>query len=70
MNIGFADVVEEVKQLSTEEKQELRSLIDSYLIEERRHEIFENFEASRAELERGELKFSSNAEDLRKILND
>lgn len=70
MNTNFAGVVETVKQLSFDEKQELKNLLENYLIEERRREIYENGEASKRKLERGELKFSSNTDDLMKMLDD
>ena len=46
MKDSFAEVVEEVKSLSTEEKLELQTLIEKYLLEERRQEIYENHQAS------------------------
>lgn len=70
MNTTFAGVVEEVKQLSFDEKKELKDLLKVYLIEEKRQEIFENGEQSRRELEKGELKFSSNLDELRTMLDD
>ncbi len=54
----FSRVVEEVKQLSTAEKEELQALLKSYLIEERRREIEQNYEASLEELREGKLTFS------------
>ncbi len=70
MNTTFAGVVETVKQLSFDEKQELKDLLESYLIEERRREIYENGEQSKRELKKGELKFSSNTDELMQMLND
>ena len=70
MNTTFVDVVEDVKQLSIEEKQELKDLIDSYLIEERRQEIYQNYQASKENLADGKLKFSSNLDELEEMLND
>ena len=64
MNTTFAGVVEEVKQLSFDEKRELKDLLEIYLIEERRQEILENGEQSKRELENGELKFSSNLKQV------
>jgi len=70
MNTNFAEVVEDVKQLSFDEKRELKDLLEIYLIEESRQEIFENGEQSKQELQNGELKFSSNLDELRTALND
>jgi hypothetical protein len=70
MNTTFVDVVEDVKQLSTEEKQELKDLIDSYLIEERREEIYQNHKQSKENLAEGKLQFSANLDNLEAMLND
>ena len=70
MNTNFAGVVEDVKQLSFDEKKELKNLLESYLIKERRQEILENSEQSKRELKNGELKFSSNVDELMEMLND
>jgi phosphopantothenate synthetase len=51
----FSRVVEDVKQLSTAEKEELQELLKSYLVEERRREIEQNYEASLEELREGTL---------------
>jgi hypothetical protein len=60
----FADLVEDVKQLSSAEKEELQELLRKYLIEERRREIRENAEAGMDEFRRGKLKSFSNVDDL------
>ncbi len=70
MNTSFAGVVEDVKQLSLNEKQELKDLLESYLIEERRQEIYENGEKSRRESENSQLKFTSNTNQLMQMLDD
>lgn len=70
MNTNFAGVVEEVKQLSFDEKNELKNLLENYLVEERRQKILENGEQSKSEFEKGSLEFSSNIDDLMKTLDD
>ncbi len=65
MNTNFAGVIEDVKQLSFDEKKELKNLLESYLIKERRQEILENGEQSKGELKNGELNFSSNVDELK-----
>jgi hypothetical protein len=69
MNHSFAEIVEEVKQLSTEEKAGLHELLKKYLIEERRQEIYENYQASLEELRDNELTFSSDTDQLRELLS-
>ena len=66
----FSRVVEDVKQLSTAEKEELQDLLKSYLIEERRREIEQNYEASIEELREGTLTFSREPDKLRKVLSN
>lgn len=66
MGVIFVDVVEDVKQLSLGEKEELRGLIDNYLVEERRDEILANYEASKGEI----LESSSDINRLKDLLDD
>ncbi len=70
MKDSFAEVVEEVKNLSSEEKLELRILIEKYLAEEKRQEIYENYQASVKELNEGSLVFSSDVNTLKGMLGD
>jgi len=69
MNHSFAEIVEEVKQLSTEEKAGLQELLEKYLIEERRQKIYENYQASLEELQGNTLTFSSDTDQLRELLS-
>ena len=71
MSSSFAEIVEEVKALSIQEKQELHQLIERYLIEERREEIYESYICSVSELNEGEAEFSSDTDKLKgMLLND
>lgn len=71
MSSSFAEIVEEVKALSIQEKQELHQLIERYLIEERREEIYENYIRSVTELNEGGPEFSSDTDKLKgMLLND
>lgn len=70
MKDSFADVFEEVKNLSTEEKRELQSLIEKYLAEEKRQQILESHQASLRELDEGQLVFSSDVNALKGMLDD
>ena len=66
----FSKIVEDVKQLSTPEKEELQELLRSYLIEERRREIEENYKAGLDELREGAITFSRDPDSLRNSLNN
>ena len=66
--MSFSDVVEAIKALSVEEKQEIQLLLQQYLREERRAEIYENFQKAHTEEQSGVLKFSSNITELKKLI--
>ncbi len=65
----FNDVVEIIKGLSTDEKEEIQLLLKEYICEERRDEIYDNFMLAKIEEEKGKLKFSSNVNDLRQLIS-
>ena len=66
----FSDVVEIVKSLSTNEKREIQVLLQQYLREERREEIYNNFQSAKIEEQKGELKFSSSINDLKQFIEE
>ncbi|MBU7586875.1 MAG: hypothetical protein KAF91_29160 [Nostoc sp. TH1S01] len=66
----FSDVVEVIKSLSVDEKLELQLLLQQYLREERREEIYDNFQSAKMEQQKGELKFSSNINELKQLIED
>ena len=66
----FSDVVETIKNLSTDEKQELQLLLKQYLREERREEIYQNFKSAQVEQQKGKLKFSANINELRLMIEE
>ena len=64
MSQTFAEIVEDVKQLSPAEKEELQELLRKYLIEERRREIRESAETGLQEYRDGKLEIFSNVDDM------
>ncbi len=64
----FYSLVEEVKLLPVEEKEELKLLLEKYLIEERRHDILQNYQESINEHQNNELSYSSNVTLLQEML--
>ncbi len=66
----FSDVVEAIKILSADEKQEIQLLLNQYLREERREEIYENFKSAQVEQQKGSLKFSANINELRQMIEE
>lgn len=70
MNTSFASVVDEVRELSFEERQELIVVLEQSLIDERRDQIFEVGESTRRSFSNGDLHVHSNVDDLMNSLND
>lgn len=68
--MSFSDVVEAIKSLSTEEKQEIQLLLRQYLREEHREEFYENFQTAQVEEQNRELKFSSDINALRQLIEE
>jgi transcriptional regulator with AAA-type ATPase domain len=66
----FSDVVEVIKSLSTDEKREIHLLLQQYLREERRDELYNSFKSAQVEQQKGELKFSSNIEELKQLIEE
>jgi hypothetical protein len=60
----FSDVVEEVKELTLDEKEDLMNMLKNIIIEERRNDIFQNYEDSKQDTR----QFTNNMNDLRKRL--
>ena len=68
MSATFATLVENMRNCSTEEKLELKSLLERALIEERRAEILADHRRSLAELKTRRPIFSSSISELKKSL--
>ena len=52
---SFSNLLEEIKSLSISEKIEMRNLLDKYLVEERREEIYNNYIQSMDEFREGKM---------------
>ena len=65
----FSDLVETIKDLSIDEKEELQMLLKLYLREERREQIYENFKLARAEEQRGNLKYFADINELKRSIS-
>jgi len=66
----FKDVIEVIKGLSIDEKQEVQLLLNQYLREERRDDIYNNFQLAKLEQQQGELRFSSEMKELRQLIEE
>ena len=70
MSLDFANVVEEVKKMSSEDKEELKFLLERYLIEEQREDIYKNYKESLKELQENKLDFSNDINKLKGIMDE
>jgi hypothetical protein len=68
--MSFSDVVEAVKALTLEEKEEIHSLLEQFLREERREEIYRNYLSAKQNEQEGKLIFSSDIDKLTRSLED
>jgi len=66
----FCDVVEAIKTLSLVEKEEIQSLLEQFLREERREEIYQSYLVSKQNEKEGKLHFSSDIDQLMQSLQE
>lgn len=66
--IQFNDIVEAIYNLPLEDKMELKSLLKRNISESRRGEIASNYKKAQADYKLGNLEFSSNIQELKKML--
>jgi len=67
-NLSFNSIVEVIYNLSLDDRLELKNLLEHNIADARRNEIFENFKKAQAENKSGQLKFSSNINELKVML--
>jgi hypothetical protein len=67
-NIEFEELVDEIKNLPLEDKEEIKTLVEKYIIEERREDILNNYKKSRKEGLNKKPGYSDNVEELKKQL--
>ena len=67
-NALFAKIVDVIYGLPIADKLELKNLVEYNIAEERRNEMKENNKASVIEHKKGELKFSNDIKELKKML--
>ena len=68
--VKFNELIETIKSLSSEEKEEIKFLIERYLIEEKREEIYQNYQKSLKELEEGKIKFTGSISKLKEMIEE
>ncbi|MBI4325169.1 MAG: hypothetical protein HY674_07875 [Chloroflexi bacterium] len=70
MNSTFESLVDRIRAFSTEEREELRFILERSLIEGRREQMLKSYRESRDEMKKARLKFSSNMAQLKKALTE
>ncbi|MEK8015762.1 MAG: hypothetical protein VSS75_002760, partial [Candidatus Parabeggiatoa sp.] len=70
ISVNFATVVEYDHDLSYHEKSQLRELLEKYLIEERREDIYQNYNLIQQQQRDNLLEFSSEMNRLEEMLNN
>ncbi len=68
MSIPFATVVEQVQQLSVEEKSLLQRLLEKYLREDRRAEIYQHYLDTKTQED--QLEFTRDLSKLKCLLEE
>ncbi len=68
--MSFNEVVEEVQKLSVGEKEELKSLLEKYLVEERRKEMHNNYLESKATVHERIDQATSDIERLKRMIDE
>lgn len=66
--VKFNDVVQTVYDLPLDEKMELKTLLEQNIADSRRSEVFDNYLKSLDEFNSGDMAFSSDINELKRIL--
>ena len=67
--LTFSEIVDSIRELPVEDKEELRELLDHELIAARRNEIDATHDETQGEWKRGELKPTSDINEMMRRLN-
>ena len=68
MHLEYNKIVNDIRNLPLEEKEEIKALLEKYIIEERRAEIYADYKRSRRESRNRRLTFSSRIAELKKTI--
>ncbi|MEO6695768.1 MAG: hypothetical protein ABIY50_04810 [Ignavibacteria bacterium] len=66
----YTKLISEIQDLPYEEKENLRDILEKYLIDERRDDIYKNFQDASQELSEGKVKFTDDIDALKKMVKD
>jgi len=65
----FTNLISEIQRLTSEDKENLKVLLEKYIIEERRADFYNNYKDSVQEINEGKQRFSNDIKDLKKFLD-
>jgi hypothetical protein len=68
--MSFTTVIEDIQSLPLEDKIKVRSLLDKYLIEEKRDRLYKSYKHSLKRAEAGSLNFTSDIDELINSVNE
>jgi hypothetical protein len=68
--MSFTEITKEVQEMPFDEKIQLQYLLEQYIIEERRNEIYKTYQNAKELAAEGKLKYSSDIGELRKMLDE
>ena len=66
--LNFKNIVDTIYALPLEDREEIKTLLEHNIADARRNEIANNFKKTLEEVKTGDIEFSSNINDLRKML--
>lgn len=67
-SVDFNSIVESIYSLPLEYKEELKSLLEHNISDDRREDIMKNYKSALKEHKTGKMKFSSSIHELKKML--
>ncbi len=68
MELRYDILLEDIKKLPLHEKEEIKYLLEKYIIEEKREKIYENYLESFNEYKQNKLRFSSDINELKEMI--
>jgi transcriptional regulator of NAD metabolism len=70
LTLPYSEITEAVQSLKYEDKLELKELLNHYLIEDHREDIYKNYQVSKKEVSSGKVKYYKSSSELRKALEN
>ena len=66
--LQFNSLIDTIYNLSLEDKVEIKNLLEHNIADSRREEIVDNFKKSQDNYKSGKLKFSSDIDELKRMI--